>query len=89
LELAKGNAVPSALSVNKFFAAKIFLFGGREDKEIISRDLEAWGNNFGIPTIIYPEMGHLSFSMLKGKLLDEVIRVLNSSSSKFLQLDRM
>jgi predicted nucleotidyltransferase len=88
-ELAKGNAVPSALSVNKFFAAKIFLFGGREDKEIISRDLEAWGNNFGIPTIIYPEMGHLSFSMLKGKLLDEVIRVLNSSSSKFLQLDRM
>ncbi len=85
-ELSSGRAVPSSLAVTKKFAPKLFLFGGGQDKEIPAKQLQGWGDNQGIKTTIYPDLSHLSFSKIGGKLLDDLLKLLKSSSSESQQL---
>ncbi len=78
--LASGECVPSASSVNKKSVSKIFLFGGYEDKEISPIELMTWGKKIGISSCLYKNMGHLSFSKVKGKLLKDIVSLLNLPS---------
>lgn len=80
--LVSGKVVPSASLVDKNLASKIFLLGGDEDKEISSIELMSWGRKKGIPTTIYKNRGHLSFSKIEGRLLDDIVSLLNLPSSK-------
>ena len=84
-KLSSGHAVPSSSAVNKSSASKIFLFGGGHDKEVPAKQLQDWGEQQGIKTIIYPNLSHLSFSKIEGRLLDDILKLLNFSSSKLQQ----
>jgi len=77
--LASGEAVPSSSSINRNLAPKIFLFGGKQDKEISSLKLISWGKRMCITTRIYDNLGHLSFSKIEGKLLEDIVNILNFS----------